>query len=204
MACAPSSSTVLLSASRSCSSRWRRSARRSPSTTRSSASLVRRGAHRARAPGRPQLRRRHRRPGGPRARRQGRVRAVAGRLRLRLRGRRARRGRGTSRAVVNDAPRGAPGNPMTHDDIVAKFTANATLSLPARRPRASPPRSTASTTPPTSPPSPLACAAPRQRERPSTTNGSGRASARSARRSPTRTGATSTRAASTPRRPSRP
>jgi 2-methylcitrate dehydratase PrpD len=39
--------------------------------------------------------------------------------------------RGTSRAVVNDAPRGAPGNPMTHDDIVAKFTANATLSLPA-------------------------------------------------------------------------
>jgi 2-methylcitrate dehydratase PrpD len=38
--------------------------------------------------------------------------------------------KGTSRAVVNDAPRGAPGNPMTHDDIVAKFTANATLSLP--------------------------------------------------------------------------
>jgi 2-methylcitrate dehydratase PrpD len=37
---------------------------------------------------------------------------------------------GTSRAVVNDAPRGAPGNPMTHDDLVAKFTANATLSLP--------------------------------------------------------------------------
>jgi 2-methylcitrate dehydratase PrpD len=37
---------------------------------------------------------------------------------------------GTSRAVVNDAPRGAPGNPMTHDDVVAKFTANASLSLP--------------------------------------------------------------------------
>jgi 2-methylcitrate dehydratase PrpD len=37
---------------------------------------------------------------------------------------------GTSRAVVNDAPRGAPGNPMTHDDVVAKFAANASLSLP--------------------------------------------------------------------------
>jgi len=37
----------------------------------------------------------------------------------------------TRREVVNDAPRGAPGNPMTHEDVVAKFTANATLSLPA-------------------------------------------------------------------------
>jgi 2-methylcitrate dehydratase PrpD len=38
---------------------------------------------------------------------------------------------GTQTAVVNQAPRGAPGNPMSHEDLVAKFTANATLSLSA-------------------------------------------------------------------------
>ena len=38
---------------------------------------------------------------------------------------------GTTREVVNDRPRGAPGNPMPREDLLAKFTANATLSLGA-------------------------------------------------------------------------
>jgi 2-methylcitrate dehydratase PrpD len=38
---------------------------------------------------------------------------------------------GTQDAVVNPAPRGAPGNPMSREDLLAKFTANATLSLSA-------------------------------------------------------------------------
>jgi 2-methylcitrate dehydratase PrpD len=37
---------------------------------------------------------------------------------------------GREHAVVNPAPRGAPGSPLTREDLVAKFTANATLSLP--------------------------------------------------------------------------
>lgn len=37
---------------------------------------------------------------------------------------------GASREVVNEAPRGAPGNPMTREDSLDKFMANATLSLP--------------------------------------------------------------------------
>jgi 2-methylcitrate dehydratase PrpD len=37
---------------------------------------------------------------------------------------------GTEREVVNDRPRGAPGNPLVREDLLAKFTANATLALP--------------------------------------------------------------------------
>jgi 2-methylcitrate dehydratase PrpD len=38
---------------------------------------------------------------------------------------------GTSRTVINEAPRGAPERPMSPEDLLAKFTANATLGLPA-------------------------------------------------------------------------
>jgi 2-methylcitrate dehydratase PrpD len=37
---------------------------------------------------------------------------------------------GSERAVVNDRPRGAPGKPISWEDLLDKFTANATLSLP--------------------------------------------------------------------------
>jgi 2-methylcitrate dehydratase PrpD len=37
---------------------------------------------------------------------------------------------GTERTVINEAPRGAPGKPLSAEDLLAKFTANATLSLP--------------------------------------------------------------------------
>ena len=40
---------------------------------------------------------------------------------------------GTSRTVVNDAPRGAPGMPLRREDLLEKFTSNATLSLSAER-----------------------------------------------------------------------
>ena len=38
---------------------------------------------------------------------------------------------GTVDEVVNAKPRGAPGNPMPREDLLAKFTANATLALGA-------------------------------------------------------------------------
>jgi 2-methylcitrate dehydratase PrpD len=44
-------------------------------------------------------------------------------------GARVRLADGTERTVVNDAPRGAPGRPLAREDLVAKFTANATLSI---------------------------------------------------------------------------
>jgi 2-methylcitrate dehydratase PrpD len=42
---------------------------------------------------------------------------------------RVRTAGGSEREVINDAPRGAPGNPLSRADLLAKFTANATLSL---------------------------------------------------------------------------
>jgi 2-methylcitrate dehydratase PrpD len=44
---------------------------------------------------------------------------------------RVRTAGGAEREVVNEAPRDAPGNPLSRDDLLAKFTSNATLSLPA-------------------------------------------------------------------------
>jgi hypothetical protein len=35
--------------------------------------------------------------------------------------------------VVNEAPRGAPGHALRHEDLLEKFTSNATLSLSAER-----------------------------------------------------------------------
>jgi 2-methylcitrate dehydratase PrpD len=40
---------------------------------------------------------------------------------------------GTSRTVVNEAPRGAPGHTLRREDLLEKFTSNATLSLTAER-----------------------------------------------------------------------
>jgi 2-methylcitrate dehydratase PrpD len=40
---------------------------------------------------------------------------------------------GAATTVVNQAPRGAPGHPLRRDDLLEKFTSNATLSLSAER-----------------------------------------------------------------------
>jgi 2-methylcitrate dehydratase PrpD len=44
---------------------------------------------------------------------------------------RVRTAGGAESEVVNDAPRGAPGKPLSREDLLDKFTSNATLSLPA-------------------------------------------------------------------------
>ena len=107
--------------SRSCSSRSPRSARRSPSTTRSSAS---RGASlRASCTGAWTSAASSATSPTPA------VLALAARVEYEpwqgdfasvFAGGARVDARGTSRAVVNDAPRGAPGNPMTHDDVVGE------------------------------------------------------------------------------------
>ena len=96
--------------------------------------VVRRRSPRARPARRPQLPRRHHRTGGSRARGAGGVRAVGGRVRVGVRRRRDRRGRRRHfETVVNDAPRGAPGMPLRREDLLEKFTSNATLSLSTER-----------------------------------------------------------------------